>query len=96
MIDLQGKKGIVFGIANDKSMAYGCAKALCSAGAEIIVPYHQDKTKKYVEPLLQNLRVAKFMQCDASKEEELQAVMIRYLEGKAADHSVLPAHYCHF
>jgi hypothetical protein len=52
---LDGKKGLIVGIANVDSIAWGCAKAFRAFGAELAVTYLNDKTKKYVEPLAQVL-----------------------------------------
>jgi enoyl-[acyl-carrier protein] reductase I len=48
---LEGKRGLVIGIANENSIAWGCAKAFRALGAELAVTYLNDKAKKYVEPL---------------------------------------------
>ena len=48
---LEGKKGLIVGIANDKSIAWGCAKAFRAFGAEVAVTYLNEKAKKFVEPL---------------------------------------------
>jgi len=48
---LEGKKGLVIGIANQHSIAYGCAKAFRSFGAELAITYLNEKAKPYVEPL---------------------------------------------
>ena len=50
---LEGKRGLVVGIANDQSIAWGCAKAFRAFGAELAVTYLNDKAKKFVEPLAQ-------------------------------------------
>ena len=50
-VALQGKKGLIVGIANDQSIAWGCAKAFRAFGAELAVTYLNEKAKKYVEPL---------------------------------------------
>jgi enoyl-[acyl-carrier protein] reductase I len=49
---LEGKKGLVVGIANHDSIAWGCAKALRNHGAELAVTYLNDKTKNYVQPIV--------------------------------------------
>jgi enoyl-[acyl-carrier-protein] reductase (NADH) len=46
---LEGKKGLIVGIANENSIAWGCAKAFRAFGAELAVTYLNDKAKKYVE-----------------------------------------------
>ena len=52
---LEGKKGLIVGIANDQSIAWGCAKAFRALGAELAVTYLNDKAKKFVEPLAREL-----------------------------------------
>src|SRR5262249_33854254 len=52
---LDGKKGLVVGIANENSIAWGCAKAFRAFGAELAVTYLNDKAKKHVEPLAREL-----------------------------------------
>ena len=47
---LEGKRGLVIGIANDQSIAWGCAKAFRAFGAELAVTYLNDKAMKYVSP----------------------------------------------
>lgn len=74
MIDLTGKKGLIVGIANENSIAYGCAKMLHKAGASLAITYGTEKTKKYVEPLLQNTPADIFMQMDVTKEDNVKAV----------------------
>ena len=48
---LEGRKGLVVGIANDQSIAWGCARAFRALGAEVAVTYLSEKAKRYVEPL---------------------------------------------
>ena len=48
---MKGKKGLVVGIANEHSIAWGCAHALHDAGAELAITYQNEKTKSYVAPL---------------------------------------------
>ena len=52
---LDGKRGLIVGIANENSIAWGCAKAFRAFGAELAVTYLNDKAKKYVEPLAREL-----------------------------------------
>jgi enoyl-[acyl-carrier protein] reductase I len=47
---LKGKKALVTGIANDQSIAYGCAKALRAFSADLAMTYRNEKAKKFVEP----------------------------------------------
>jgi enoyl-[acyl-carrier protein] reductase I len=71
---LEGKKGLVLGIANEHSIAYGCAQAFRFLGAELAVTYLNDKSKPYVEPLADQLGAPIFMPCDVSQEGSLEAV----------------------
>ncbi|MGH7800782.1 MAG: enoyl-ACP reductase FabI [Thermodesulfobacteriota bacterium] len=73
-IMLKGKKALVIGIANENSIAYGCAKAFKFRGAAIAVTYLNEKAKSYVEPLAKEVEAKIFMPCDVSKEGELEAV----------------------
>ena len=52
---LDGKRGLIVGIANENSIAWGCAKAFRKLGAEIAVTYLNDKARKYIEPLARAL-----------------------------------------
>jgi enoyl-[acyl-carrier protein] reductase I len=56
---LEGKRGLVVGIANDQSIAWGCAKAFRTFGAELAVTYLNDKAKKFVEPLAREVEACK-------------------------------------
>ena len=65
---LGGKKGLVTGIANDQSIAYGCAKAFRRLGAEIAVTYLNEKARSHVEPLAQALDAEILMPLDVQVE----------------------------
>lgn len=52
MLNLSGKKGLILGVANDQSIAWGCALMAKQMGAELIVTCQNEKARKYVEPLL--------------------------------------------
>jgi enoyl-[acyl-carrier protein] reductase I len=74
---LKGSKALVVGIANDQSIAYGCAKAFRELGAELAVTYLNEKARAYVEPLASELAAPIFMPLDVSKPGELEAVFER-------------------
>jgi enoyl-[acyl-carrier protein] reductase I len=74
---LEGKKGLVVGIANDQSIAWGCAKAFRALGAQLAVTYLNDKAKKFVEPLAQELEASIFMPLDVRTPGQLEAVFAR-------------------
>jgi enoyl-[acyl-carrier protein] reductase I len=71
---LEGKRGLIVGIANDQSIAWGCARAFRAFGAELAVTYLNDKAKKYVEPLAQTLEAPIFMPLDVSVPGQMEAV----------------------
>jgi enoyl-[acyl-carrier protein] reductase I len=74
---LEGKKGLIIGIANDQSIAWGCAKAFRALGAELAVTYLNDKAKKYVEPLARELEAPILMPLDVRAEGQMEAVFER-------------------
>ncbi|CAG9238530.1 Enoyl-(acyl-carrier-protein) reductase (NADH) FabI [Paraburkholderia tropica] len=74
---LKGKKALVTGIANDSSIAWGCAKAFHEVGADVAITYADDKTRTYVEPLATAIAAPVFMPLNVSKHEEMEAVFER-------------------
>lgn len=71
---LSGKKGVILGIANEHSIAYGCAQAFRALGADLAITYGHDKSKPYVEPLAKELDAAIFLPCDMQAPGQLDAV----------------------
>src|SRR5262245_54017498 len=71
---LEGKKGLIVGIANDQSIAWGCAKAFRAFGAELAVTYLNDKAKRFVEPLAREIEAPIFLQLDVNVEGQMEAV----------------------
>lgn len=71
---LKGAKALVVGVANEHSIAYGCAKAFAELGAEVAITYANDKTRTYVEPLARELKAPIFMPLDVTQAGELEAV----------------------
>lgn len=74
MFDLKGKKGLVLGIANADSIAYGCAKAYRRAGADLAVTYLNEKARPHVEPLAQELSAEIFEPCDVRESGQLESL----------------------
>jgi enoyl-[acyl-carrier protein] reductase I len=74
---LEGKKGLIVGIANDQSIAWGCAKAFRALGAELAVTYLNDKAKKYVAPLARELEAPIMMPLDVHTPGQMEAVFER-------------------
>lgn len=71
---LKGKKALVTGIANDQSIAYGCAKAFRAFGADLAITYLNDKAKPHVEPLAKELDASIFLPLNLQVEGQLEAV----------------------
>jgi enoyl-[acyl-carrier protein] reductase I len=71
---LKGRKALVIGIANEHSIAYGCAKAFRELGADLAITYLNEKARKYVEPLAQSLEAAIVAPLDVSVPGELESV----------------------
>jgi enoyl-[acyl-carrier protein] reductase I len=71
---LKGKKALVTGIANNQSIAWGCAKAFHAFGAQVAVTYLNEKSKRFVEPLASELQAPLLMPLDLQKPGELEAV----------------------
>ena len=74
---LEGKKGLIVGIANENSIAWGCAKAFRALGAELAVTYLNDKAKKYVEPLARELEASILLPLDVRVPGQMEAVFER-------------------
>jgi len=70
---LAGKRGLIMGVANDKSIAWGIAKACADAGAELAFSYMGDNFKKRVEPLAAQLGVTQLHDCDVGDEASIDA-----------------------
>jgi enoyl-[acyl-carrier protein] reductase I len=74
LLSLKGKKGLVIGIANDQSIAFGCAKHCRAYGAELAVTYLNEKSDRFVRPLAEQLEASIYMPCDVREDGELEAV----------------------
>lgn len=71
---LNGKRGLIVGIANEDSIAAGCAKALRAAGAELAVTYLDERSKRYVAPVATDVAAALFLPLDVEIEGQMEAV----------------------
>lgn len=74
LLNLAGKKGLVLGIANEHSIAYGCARVFHQAGAELALTYASDKAEPYVRPLAQQLGAPIIMPCDVRDDTQMSAL----------------------
>jgi len=71
---LAGQKALVIGVANDDSIAYGCAKAFRTAGAELAISWLNEKARRHVEPLAQELEASIVGEVDVAVAGQLEAM----------------------
>jgi enoyl-[acyl-carrier protein] reductase I len=71
---MRGKRGLVFGVANNRSIAWGIAKACAGAGATVGLTYQGDALKKRVEPLAAEIGAKVVGHCDVTQSETIEAV----------------------
>lgn len=88
---LRGKNMLVTGIANDQSIAYGCAKVFRAWGAELMLTYLNDKALPHVEPLARELGATALLPLDVTRPGSLEAVFDTAREHWGVLHSVLHA-----
>ncbi|MCU0952487.1 MAG: enoyl-ACP reductase FabI [Burkholderiaceae bacterium] len=74
MFHLNGKRGLVVGIANDKSIAWGCARAFSRAGATLALTYLNDKALPHVQPLAQRVDAELLLPLDVEIPDQLESV----------------------
>lgn len=77
---MNGKRGLVMGLGNDKSIAWGIAKACADAGAEMAFSYQGEALKKRVEPLVASIGMSEIIECDVGSEESMDALFARLKE----------------
>ena len=70
---LNGAKALVVGVANDSSIAYGCAKAFAELGADLAITYLNDKSRTYVEPLAREMNAPLLLPLDVTQPGQLEA-----------------------
>ncbi len=71
---MAGKRGLIMGLANDKSIAWGIAKACADAGAELAFSYQGEALKKRVEPLAAQIGADLLVECDVANQDSLDAL----------------------
>ncbi|HOD36231.1 MAG TPA: enoyl-ACP reductase FabI [Syntrophales bacterium] len=71
---LVGKKGLIVGIANEESIAYGCAERFKALGAAQAITYQTEKARPFVEPLAKALAAEIFMPLDVQKPDQMEAL----------------------
>jgi enoyl-[acyl-carrier protein] reductase I len=74
---LDGKRGLIVGIANEHSIAWGCAKAFRSLGAELAITYLNEKAKRFVEPLAHEVEAPIIMPLDVNAPGQMESVFDR-------------------
>jgi len=77
---LAGKRALVIGVANEHSIAYGCARVFRRLGAELALTYLDERAKPFVEPLARELGAAILAPCDVQREGDLEAVFWQVAE----------------
>jgi enoyl-[acyl-carrier protein] reductase I len=78
---MNGKKGIIMGLANNMSIAYGIAKSIVQNGGEVIITYQGEALLKRVTPIAEELGCKLILECDVSKDESIQD-MVKKVEEK--------------
>ena len=78
---IKGKKGIVIGIANDHSIAWGIAKQLHASGAQLAITYQNNTLFKRVKPLADKVNSDILVECDVNNEDHLQNAFTQIKEG---------------
>ena len=73
IVNLQGKVGLITGIANEKSISTGVAEACAAAGATLIITYQNDKTRAFIEPVVHRLGVKDVFLLDVTRPETMDA-----------------------
>ena len=71
---MAGKRGLVMGVANDKSIAWGIASQLAAQGAELAFTYQGEALEKRVRPLVQSIGAKITLECDATNDAQLDSV----------------------
>ncbi len=71
---MAGKRGVIMGVANNRSIAWGIAKAIHAQGGEVALTYQGDALKKRVEPLAEEIGAILAGHCDVSDEATIDAV----------------------
>lgn len=71
---MQGKRGLIMGLANDKSIAWGIAQAVAAQGATLAFSYQGEALKKRVEPLAESLGKPLLYECDVASDESIDAL----------------------
>ncbi|QFU14789.1 enoyl-ACP reductase FabI [Microvirga thermotolerans] len=74
---LRGRRALILGIANERSIAYGCARVFRKLGAELAITYLNERARPFVEPLARELDASILAPCDVAQGGQLEAVFDR-------------------
>jgi len=74
---LEGRQGVIFGVANKRSLAYACARAAADAGARLVLTYQGERFASGVEQLAASLPDATALECDVASDESLERAFER-------------------
>ena len=74
MFQMHGKKALVVGVANENSIAWGCAKAFKALGADLAITYLNDKAEQAVRPLAQELEAEIVLPLDVRDTDQMDAL----------------------
>src|SRR3546814_17703871 len=88
---MQGKRGLIMGLANDKSLAWGIAQKLSEHGAELAFSYQGEMMEKRVRPLAEQLGPAKLIACDVSDTAASASAFDELAPDSPPIHFVAPA-----
>ena len=69
---MKGKKGVIMGLANKMSIAYGIVKSLVDNGAEVVLTYQGDALLKRIQPIAEELGIKTIIECDVSTDEAIE------------------------
>src|SRR5215470_19645108 len=77
---LEGKTGLIMGVANKRSIAWGIANSVSKAGARLVLTYQSERLGENVRELAPQLNDPLLVQCDVASDEQIQALMSRVRE----------------
>ena len=73
---MKGKRGLIMGVANERSIAWGISQKLAEAGAELAFTYLGDALKKRVVPLAEKLNSKVTLSCDVEKKDDVKKLLL--------------------
>ncbi|MDR2646397.1 MAG: SDR family oxidoreductase [Holosporaceae bacterium] len=77
---MSGKKGIIMGVANDKSLAWGVAQKLAEQDAQMVFSYQSEIIRKRVEPLAQSIGDVELIECDVAEDASVKSLLQKFHE----------------